>query len=120
MSKMTRKHVDHNPGGDRRMRAFLVRTGGGLVLLLIAVALTPRLASAIATTEPIGCDAAVTRSIGAAVEADRFTFNVAEGERVEINVLNGTPAGSNFNVQWRLLTATGAPEASCGGFNDPR
>src|SRR5947208_2069333 len=42
----------------------------------------------------------------------------AEGELVEITVLNGTPAGSNFNAQWRLLTATGAPAASCGGFND--
>src|SRR5205823_2183396 len=87
-----------------------------LIVLLIAVALVPRLASA--TTEPIGCDAALTRSTTDPLQADHFTFNIAEGELVEITVLNGTPAGSNFNAQWRLLTATGAPAASCGGFND--
>src|SRR5438874_2613147 len=96
----------------------LVRMFSGclLIVLLIAVALVPRLASA--TTEPIGCDAALTRSTTDPLQADHFTFNVAEGELVEITVLNGTPAGSNFNAQWRLLTATGAPAASCGGFND--
>src|SRR5438445_759314 len=96
----------------------LVRMFSGclLIVLLIAVALVPRLASA--TTEPIGCDAALTRSTTDPLQADHFTFNIAEGELVEITVLNGTTAGSNFNAQWRLLTATGAPAASCGGFND--
>src|SRR5438445_372720 len=95
----------------------LVRMFSGclLIVLLIAVALVPRLASA--TTEPIGCDAALTRSTTDPLQADHFTFNVAEGELVQITVLNGTPAGSNFQAQWRLLNATGAPAASCGDFN---
>src|SRR2546428_59020 len=85
-----------------------------LILLLIAVALTPRLASAVATTEPISCDAALTRSIDDPSEADHFTFSVTDGERVGIEVANGAPVGSNFNAVWRLLTGTGAPAVSCG------
>ena len=75
-------------------------------------------AAAACETTPITCDAPVSAPLSPAVDSDLLRFNVAEGELVEITVLNGTPAGSNFNAQWRLLTATGAPAASCGGFND--
>src|SRR5947208_4129112 len=83
------------------------------------VAFLQRLTAAAACeTTPITCDAPVSAPLSPAVDSDLLRFNVAEGELVEITVLNGTPAGSNFNAQWRLLTATGAPAASCGGHTD--
>src|SRR5205807_415024 len=77
-------------------------------------------AAAACETTPIACDSSPSASLNTQVDSDLLRFNVVDGEIVDINVINGTPAGSNFNVQWRLLTGTGAAAASCGTFNDPR
>src|SRR5262249_35027612 len=67
---------------------------------------------------PIACDGSVSAPLSPAVDNDLLRFSVADGEVVQITVLNGTPAGANFSAQCRLLTATGAPPATSGGFTD--
>jgi subtilase family serine protease len=65
---------------------------------------------------PLACDTTVTGTIVAPAETDRYTFTVPAGERVHISVAKDVGAPAGFQPAWRLLTAAGAPTASCGGF----
>src|SRR5438876_1175439 len=77
------------------------------------VAFLQRLTAAAACeTTPITCDAPVSAPLCPSVHKALLHLDGCLGYIRLLFVSNGTPAGSNFNAQWRLLTATGAPAAS--------
>jgi uncharacterized protein (TIGR03437 family) len=63
---------------------------------------------------PLLCGVTSPGLIDSVIDTDLHSFSVPEGERVNINFSNGTPAGPNFGVVWRLLKGDGTPASTCG------
>jgi hypothetical protein len=68
-------------------------------------------------TVPFECDVSIRNSIDDPVERDYFVFSAADNERVHITFANGTPAGPNFGMVWRLLKGDGTPATECGDIS---
>jgi hypothetical protein len=68
-------------------------------------------------TATLSCVAPVTGAIDTALDSDIYRMaNVANGDRVRLTLTKRTPSGASFTPSWRLLTGTGVPASSCGGF----
>ncbi len=52
------------------------------------------------------------------LDSDLFSFNAVANEPVTVTVTEAAQSGANFQPQWRLLSANGAPvSGACGNFS---
>jgi hypothetical protein len=75
-------------------------------------------AAAACDVTPLLCDVPLTGSIEHRIDTDLLSFSVTPGEIVNITLDEIDPFDPGFEVEWRVLDASGTPAASCGTFSN--